>query len=60
MSGESPKPQPLPRVSAKHYAKAGEDTASRAAKVRFREVGKTDGHVYQGQVIVIPCRTCGT
>jgi hypothetical protein len=47
-----PAPKPLPKVSAAKYA-AG------AAKVRFREKGKPYGPVYQGQVIVVPCKGCG-
>jgi hypothetical protein len=49
-------PKPIPRVSAKHYAP---QPAPTAAKVRFRVKGEADGPVYQGQVVVVPCRSCG-
>ena len=47
--------QPLPRVSAKHYAQQQDKTA----KVKWRIKGNPDGHVYQGQRKVIGCKTCG-
>jgi hypothetical protein len=49
-------PKPIPRVSAKHYAPQPVPTA---AKVRFRVKGESDGPVYQGQVQIIPCASCG-
>jgi hypothetical protein len=49
-------PKPIPRVSAKHYAPQPAPTAT---KVRFRVKGEADGPVYQGQVVVVPCRSCG-
>ena len=54
-------PKPLPRVSAKHYApmSAPAPQPAPAAKVRFRIKGETDGPIYQGQVAVVPCRSCG-
>jgi hypothetical protein len=30
-----------------------------AAKVRFRIKGEVGGPIYQGQRIVVPCKTCG-
>lgn len=49
--------EPLPKVSAKKYGKPPEPIA---AKVRFREKGSgKEGHVYQGQNIVTPCKGCG-
>ena len=45
--------KPLPKVSAKKYV-------VRTARVRFREKGSgKEGHVYQGQNIVTPCKGCG-
>ena len=48
-------PNPIPRVSAKHYA----PQPAPAAKVRFRLKGETDGPIYQGQHIITPCKSCG-
>lgn len=50
-----PLPKPLPRVSAGHYAAA----EPRAAKIRYRLKGESDGPIYQGQRILVPCATCG-
>lgn len=47
--------KPIPRVSAKHYAAQPVP----AAKVRFRIKGQPDGPVYQGQVKITPCSSCG-
>jgi hypothetical protein len=48
-----PAPKPLPRVSASKYS------ANEPAKVRFREKGsKQEGHLYQGQKIIVPCKGC--
>lgn len=44
--------KPHPKVAAKHYV-------SRPAKVKLRIKGQPDGPVYQGQVVVVPCGSCG-
>lgn len=41
--------KPIPKVSGGKYP---------AAKVRFRIKGQPDGPVFQGQVIVSPCKGC--
>lgn len=42
---------PIARVSASKY--------DRPARVRVRLKGETDGPVYEGQRVVVPCKTCG-
>lgn len=46
---------PLPKVSAIHYAP---QPAARPAKVRFRLKGQLTGPLYQGQQLIVPCKTC--
>ena len=44
---------PIPRIPADKYA-------PKAAKVRFRVKGSgSEGNVYEGQKLVIPCTNCG-
>ena len=52
-------PNPIPRVSPKHYAPQPAPQPAPAAKVRFRLKGETDGPIYQGQVQIVPCAGCG-
>jgi hypothetical protein len=49
-----PDSTPIKRVSAKKYP-----PKDRAAKMRFRIKGETDGPIYEGQKIILPCKGCG-
>jgi hypothetical protein len=57
-----PNLSPIPRPSAAAYAREASRTPAEsppeAAKVKFRLKGNEDGHIYQGQEIVVKCRTC--
>lgn len=51
--------QPIRPVSARKYPGNGvKGTASFPVKLRLK--GTADGPVYQGQSVVIPCKTCPT
>lgn len=48
-----PSPVPIPAVSGGAY--------ERAAKVRIRIAGSdSEGAIYQGQNLIVPCRGCGS
>ena len=46
---------PIPRIPAKKYPQA-----DRPAKMVFRVKGSgTEGALYEGQTLIVPCATCG-
>jgi 23S rRNA maturation-related 3'-5' exoribonuclease YhaM len=42
------------------HKKVSPEKYKQPAKIKWRVKGNTDGHVYQGQEIIAPCKTCGT
>lgn len=43
----------IPRVPARKYQEA-----NRAASILWKVKGNKDGDVYQGQVLISPCKSC--